>query len=295
METITPKYLLCRPRGGLNDTLCQIEKCWQYCDKYNRILIIDTTRSGIFIKFSDIFRDITNSNYLFELSNEKIIEINNLTCQIKEIERKLDSYQSIYIKGQNYNLVGINKKISFDFDKDYQEDLLIYEQCGGGTDSFKLLKKLTLVDELKSKIKNLKLKTKYKSIHVRNTDYKTDYITLFNNIKSELKDSDVLVCSDDRNVINKAIDILSESNVFTKTKNDFSRDGIPIHSKSNNYTLEEKKILTENSLIDLILLGLSDKIYYSNISNFDFTVISGFTKLSLLLNEEKSLINQLID
>lgn len=289
------RYLLCRPRGGLNDTLCQIEKCWQYCDKYNRILIIDTTRSGIFIKFSDIFKDITNSNYLFELSNEKIIEINNLTCQIKQIEGKLDSYKSIYINKENYNLVDINQKISFDFDKDYQEDVLIYEQCGGGTDSFKLLKKLTFVDDLKLKIKNLKLKTNYKSIHVRNTDYKTDYTTLFKNIKSELKGDDVLICSDDGNVINKAIDILSESNVFTKTNNKFSLDGNPLHNTFNNYTDEEKRILTENSIIDLVLLGLSDKIYYSNISNFDFTVISGFTKLSLLLNEEKSVINQLID
>ena len=36
------KYLLCRPCGGLNDILCQIGGCYNYCAKYNRILLIDT-------------------------------------------------------------------------------------------------------------------------------------------------------------------------------------------------------------------------------------------------------------
>ena len=39
------KYILCRPVGGLNDIFCQIEKCWQYAEKYNRILIVDTDKS----------------------------------------------------------------------------------------------------------------------------------------------------------------------------------------------------------------------------------------------------------
>lgn len=288
------KYLLCRPRGGLNDTLCQIEKCWKYCDDYNRILIIDTVKSGIFINFSDIFRDVTKSNYLFELSDSTLSKINKLPCQIKEVEGKLDSYQSIYINKENYNLINTDKKLTFDFNKDHEESVLLHEQCGGGTDSIELLKKLTFVDDLKLKVQKVKMNNSYKSIHVRNTDYKTDYIKLFNEIKSELKGENVLVCSDDRSVIKKSIDVLSESNIITKTKSDFSIEGEPLHKVYNNYTSDEKKKLTENSLIDLILLGLSDKIYYSNISNFNFTVISGFTKLALLLNKDKSVIYQLI-
>lgn len=30
--------VFCRPWGGLNDMLVQIEKCWRYALKYNRFL-----------------------------------------------------------------------------------------------------------------------------------------------------------------------------------------------------------------------------------------------------------------
>src|SRR5947209_3468047 len=36
------RLLLCRPQGGLNDMLCQIEKCCQYADRVGRTVIVDT-------------------------------------------------------------------------------------------------------------------------------------------------------------------------------------------------------------------------------------------------------------
>ncbi|MDR2033333.1 MAG: hypothetical protein LBP89_01695 [Helicobacteraceae bacterium] len=40
------KYIFCRPRGGLNDILCQIAICIFYAINYRRVLYIDGTRSG---------------------------------------------------------------------------------------------------------------------------------------------------------------------------------------------------------------------------------------------------------
>ena len=54
------RYLLCRPRGGFNDTLSQIFLCMQYAKKTNRKLIIDTTRSGLHDNFSSYFKTVTN-------------------------------------------------------------------------------------------------------------------------------------------------------------------------------------------------------------------------------------------
>ena len=66
------KYLLCRPRGGLNDTLNQIELCWRYSEIYNRILIIDTEyliSTGISVKFSSLFEVLDRSkNIILDLS-----------------------------------------------------------------------------------------------------------------------------------------------------------------------------------------------------------------------------------
>jgi hypothetical protein len=289
------KYLLCRPRGGLNDTLCQIEACWSYCEKYNRRLIIDTKRSGIFVDLSELFVNTSENEFIFNLPNELIEELNKLSCQIKVIEKKIDIYKCEYEKENNYVESTTREKLTFDFSIDHKENLLLHEQCGGGTDSINLLKRLKLTDELKKKFNHCKIEGAYKSIHIRNTDYKTNHISLLNELKEELSGQKVLVCSDNQNVVEDAKTILSESDIISKTKNNFSEVGKPLHSTHNNYTYEQKKLLTENSIIDLLLLANSEKIYYSNLSGFNFVKLSGFTKLSILLNQHKDTLNKLIE
>ena len=76
------KYLLCRPRGGLNDTLNQIELCWRYSEIYNRILIIDTEyliSTGISVKFSSLFEVLDPSkNIILDLSKTLLDNLNQL-------------------------------------------------------------------------------------------------------------------------------------------------------------------------------------------------------------------------
>ncbi len=295
------KYLLCRPKGGLNDTLCQIEKCWKYCEKNNRLLIIDTTKSGIFINFSDLFKPKNNLQFIFEINQSLINELNKLNCQIKELEGNIDNYTSEYLKNENYILKKVGTeikseciKLSFNFKKNYDEDLLIHEQCGGGVESLDLLKKLKLSDNMRSLFKKNEIEGDYKSIHVRNTDYKTDYRVLLENLKETLKDEKVLVCSDDYVVIEESIKVLNKSTIITKTSNNFSKSGIPLHSTYSNYTIEEKREITQNSIIDLLLLAKSKKIHYSILSGYNFYKISGFTKLALILNEKNDILEDLL-
>ena len=52
------KYVLCRPRGGLNDMLCEIEKCRMYAQQHGRKLLIDTAFSGFkdhFWRYFELF------------------------------------------------------------------------------------------------------------------------------------------------------------------------------------------------------------------------------------------------
>jgi len=289
------KYVLCRPRGGLNDTLCQIENCWNYCEKYNRILIIDTTRSGIFVEFSHLFENILENGFIFSLSTDLLNHINSLDCQIKQLEGKIDNYECVYDKEKNYILKENQQIIKFDFDKDYKESLLVYEQCGGGVESIKLLNKLRLSKELNNKFKKHKIYDSYFSIHVRNTDYKTDYMSLFEEIKNEVTNKKLLVCSDDPRVIENAKVFFTESIILPSTSNNFTERGKPLHTTFNNYSIEEKKILSENSVVDLLLLSGSEKIYYTKLSGYNFNKISGFTKLSILIQKDKKLLKKLID
>jgi hypothetical protein len=69
----TERYLLCRPHGGLNDTLCQIEKCWKYALKSDRVLIIDTRNSGLHADFSEYFEAKEKSlRFIFDTHPETL-------------------------------------------------------------------------------------------------------------------------------------------------------------------------------------------------------------------------------
>ena len=60
------KYLLCRPEGGFNDMLCQIYKCYQYCKKHNRCLLLDTKHTSFGLSFHKYFTFINNDNIIYD-------------------------------------------------------------------------------------------------------------------------------------------------------------------------------------------------------------------------------------
>ncbi|MDR2153108.1 MAG: hypothetical protein LBO72_09825 [Helicobacteraceae bacterium] len=49
------KFVFCRPRGGLTNMLCRIDRCASYALRYNRVIYIDGTRGGFLDDFSRYF------------------------------------------------------------------------------------------------------------------------------------------------------------------------------------------------------------------------------------------------
>ncbi|MEO1399506.1 MAG: hypothetical protein AAFU56_11660, partial [Pseudomonadota bacterium] len=49
------RYFLSRPRGGFNDSMVQIEKSRLYAEKFNRVLVLDTSRSGLREQLDTLF------------------------------------------------------------------------------------------------------------------------------------------------------------------------------------------------------------------------------------------------
>ncbi|PPC88319.1 MAG: hypothetical protein CTY31_03855 [Hyphomicrobium sp.] len=76
------KYVLCRPRGGLNDILCEIERCWAYSEKYNRTLVVDTTKSG--------FRD--DLSKYFEVKDQRAPVVLSLDTDLINAFNKMTAY-----------------------------------------------------------------------------------------------------------------------------------------------------------------------------------------------------------
>lgn len=274
------KLVLCRPRGGLNDMLVQIEKCWRYAAQHDRILYIDSTKSGLLDSMDNYFLE---TKYV-KFGNPNVTETS--TFFPSEIYKLGLDYKVAWSSEYgNFTLKDTNNPIRFDFLNSYSEDILVHEQCGGGRESIEALKKLTLLPQIVGIINQINEElSPFESIHVRNTDYKTDYKSFFSSITLD-PDSKIVLCTDDFGCQEYARSIwgdqLSIPNPAPKT------DGKPLHMNPQL----DRRSTNIAAITDLFLLALGKKLHYTKL---DRGFISGFTRLALDLHSEPSLIKKIL-
>lgn len=317
---MSSRYLLCRPRGGLNDTLCQIERCWRYAERFGRHLIIDTQQSALFGDFSDYFEVIDQTvEITTSLHHELITHLNTLQCRPNYLAGRINSYSAKYEKGVGFVEIQLNQPTRFntnettDFEIDFDEPLLIYDNLGGGNDSFRLLERVQLSESIRSLVQYSidTLQKPYAAVHVRNTDFGTNYQKLFRKIKTRVKKDRLLVCSDDPSVIEHATTYFRGHVLFfdgRQSSNDPSGALHRITSFDNN--LARRQVVIE-SIIDLISLGSAQHLYMATIDGFlDYRLLiqtgrisynplpmyklSGYSQLAAHICKNKGIIDQLL-
>lgn len=267
--------VLCRPRGGFNDMLVQIEKCYRYAEKENRKLVVDGTRSG--------FLDRLDNYFVSDLmSFESDIPDGDLDCFPSLPSSDGLNYRARYNKKiKNFAFDGTSEQISFDFSKSYSNKILLHEQCGGGKISIKALSRLNLSSDLANKILNVvESLGVYEAIHVRNTDYKTDYIGFFNSLT--FQEEKIVLCSDDYDCQEYAMSLWGDRLIIPNVAP--VTNGKPLHM---NISLNRLEINTA-ALSDLVILACAKKLHYTEV---DKGKISGFTLLSKMLNENRQVLN----
>ena len=319
-KTNTKRFLLCRPRGGLNDTLCQIEWCWRYAQKFGRHLIIDTTNSSLFGHFDDFFEITDNSIQVSSrLTTTLIQELNRMTCKPEILSGVLHEYKTKFVAGSGFVEINTKQPSRFgshrttDFETDFCEQLLVYEDSGGGDVSQDLLKKIQLTKHVCEKIANANsfLQSPYYAVHVRNTDYQTDYQRFFKKIQKTIADNSVLICSDDPAVIEYGKTLFSGQVHFFNRRLD-SQD--PTGALHKAYSFSDKQTQQQvviDSFIDLIGLANAKHLFISSVDKVlkgiilrdhgqvvyknCFGTLSGFSQLAAFLCLNKKILRSLLN
>ena len=270
MSVADQRYLLCRPRGGLNDSLCQIQKCFDYAKQYQRELIIDARESGLMGEFADFFRpsnkDVKVYGSRAQFDYSVLLEYSRYPDVIFDGPQKYEADFSFLPNHKNYIDKSNNILLTFDFNRDYEERVLIHEQCGGGTKSFGFLENFRLADEILAiaKIRLKDLHGDYLSIHVRNKeDYLTNYPYFFNKIFSKVGNKKLLVCSDDSGVVTYAKNFFIHTRIMS-VSNIQSVGNKPLHFHSTYENDQDKREATINSLMDCAALAGASKFFYMN-------------------------------
>jgi hypothetical protein len=278
------KYVLCNSQGGINDQFVRIQMCLNYCNKYGRVLLINMTKSRMNINFSDYFYfDNTVKNYIGDIKQiNNILSNKNLTIFPTILQNSKINYESEYTSN-GFIMVGDENKttIDFNFNLDYNHDVLVYEGCGGG-DPLKLFTKIRFKKNLLQDFNNKfsKIPNPYLCIHIRNTDYRCNYKKLYNDNKDFIHSKDnIYIATDDKNslqfFISKGLNILNFTN-FPKedTYVNLPRSSLP------------KDVKIKDTISDLCIISLSDNL----LSNSK----GGFIALSRKLHKNKNIINNIL-
>lgn len=166
-------YLYCSPYGGFNDQLTLFDKAITYCTKYNRTLLLDTTKTCYQINWSDYF--------MFKDNQCPII------CDINKIRELLHDKDklSVYPSCIKVNLIDtITKNNEYSNlqlpIQDPKDDIVIHRAMGGG-DGFPVFKLLVFNDNIKTHCNNKYslIPNPYLGIQIRNTDHACDYVALY--------------------------------------------------------------------------------------------------------------------
>ncbi|MEO6394704.1 MAG: hypothetical protein ABIO40_02200 [Devosia sp.] len=287
------KYLLCRPRGGLNDTLCQIEKCWKYAELHNRTLIIDTSRSGIMLQYSAFFAPFDGGQVLdIDASRLADSDLNAMECYPPTIRGRINSYRTSRSVSRRLRDIDSKAELSFDFSLDHREQLLVHEQAGGGHLSFDFLRRVRFADDIATDIRHAlkSLGASDAAIHLRNTDAKTSVRSILKKVKRELLGLRVLICTDDAATISIARETLNASQIVTASTI-VRADGKPLHFRQAYSNDDQRRQATLNSLTDLCALASADRLYIAQLSRGNY---SGFAELAAFLAQNRDVLDRLL-
>lgn len=284
------RWLICRPRGGLNDTLCQIHKSIVYSFTHQRNVLIDTTKAGLFDQFSNYFKTISPFATIHcHLDQDKLMELNRLSCYPNSFQGKLDNYDLIYNpEVGNYidPATGERPGISWD-ENDHPEIVLLNEQTGGGYGHL-ALPYFSFTNETSAHIANRlsKIPTKYVAMIIRHSDVKLDYREFLKSAKPFVNGLDVLVSTDSYEALAYARSFLDNAKVYDVA----DVPDVQGQTLLNTPGVTNRKIIL-GCLTQLIGLARAENILIPAGAS---VYPSGFTQLAMSLSGRNDLIRQLL-
>jgi hypothetical protein len=233
---------------------------------FDRFWAIESKKINTWPKFDLIRRLLNLARYVL---------FNNQKTQTKNTVKFLLDF--LKIRGKDLR-IDLKSQIEND------AQVIIHHMSGGGEGSIKSIGLFRLKNEIRSKILS-KIKSigdKYDAIHIRHTDYQTDFISLFESIAPNLTGKRVLILLKGSEIFKGAEVITWNPKIVTDLSKNKAR---PLHFQWN---LPTEQIFENNinMLSDLIALANATNLYIGKLENNIFdSEVSGFSKLALNLHE----------
>lgn len=261
------RYIIFIPKGGLNDSLCQLERCWAYAEKFGRQLVVDTrvqTVTGATLAMLEP-RPEQSSMLRRSKHSGKTVPI----WVRQEASNSATADQASTDNPATYDFLDLaSARVAHnpDLSTDHPETVLVHEQAGGGYSAWNCLYRLRVrPDHQESMAKLLPdLPDKFEGVHIRGTDYSpltSEIVSTLNNPRATLP---LLVCSDSNEILANAEEMFSHRTVITFSPHPVDAD-TPLHAHGSFATKSERDSAATRLLAELAALSRAKKFYFGTV------------------------------
>ncbi len=288
----TERLLLCRPLGGLNDMLCQIESACGYAERFDRTVIVDTAYSKTYFRdrFSGYFasrqeRLLLDADAVIERLDQLEVFPNFLAGRVSRYATRFDRELSRFVEDES-GLIP-----SFDFDRDYAEPLIVHHASGGGMIGIGALARLRLRAPLVAILlqRLAEVGPRYLGVHVRNTDYKARYRD--DTVVAKIAPNEpIFLATDNRDTVDKFRSLFgARIHAFASLP---AAAGVRIHNIDDPARANERN---RDAILDLAMLALASRLYLFELEpNAYGARYSGFSVLAAHLHDARPVLRSLI-
>jgi len=289
------RYLLCRPIGGLNDILNQVAKCFAYAQTTSRVLVIDTNyvfSTHFKLDFKKIFIPFGIDNHF--LTPLEITFQDSASIIPENLPSPNFCYEVEDVHGLGLCIKRTRTILSFDFQVDHPQEVLIHHAYGGGQAGIDALARLNLKTELQEefqlRLHRIGYDLNYLGVHIRNTDYISQYQEFIDSLDVRGYRG-IFLATDSREVLDYANTTLGMDRVismanFPKSQNYFSLHGFVDRENAYDRAVD--------AVLDLFFLGACKDFVACPLSPGQGATWSGFAVLAYHLRQRPDILRRLI-
>lgn len=290
------RVVLCRPLGGLNDLLCQVQKAWSFAEKTGRDLILDTRESGLLTDWDRFFVSLDHGSLdnrvavTPRLSDSEYESLESLTCSPEWLEGRLRRFFSLTLE-QRAAEMGEQVLPAIRLPaEDPSTELVVHHQRGGGNQSRKLLRRIRVTDDIRTELikRTRDLPAHYVAAHIRATDYTTQGEGFLRRLRRVARGLPVFIATDNPHVRDLARDLFAPGQLITFDDPELVPAGVPLHEVDRYQSEADKVEATTRVLRDLFVASRADQFCYTYIDQpgkFGELRASGLSRLAAYLTD----------
>lgn len=260
------RVLVSRPLGGLNDTFCQIQKALHFAEETGRHLFLDTQDSGLLGPFDDFFEFVgDHSHVTIGFPEQALDDWDGLDVSPPELTGRIREFFACPLPDR-YQLMPDPKSHAVRLPPpDTDTAVIVHHQSGGGRKSRLLLPRIRVTSHVAQTITEMAgtLPNSYAAIHIRATDYTTDYEDVLRRLVRRERKLPVVVCSDNPEVLAHARVVLGHDRVISFPDDTGVPPGTPLHKAANYSSAEAKRRSTLALLRDIYVMSGATHFYYA--------------------------------